>query len=291
MKVGIDSYSFHRYFGEIYEGLQTDPGKRWKMQGEFLDFAIVQKVDEVAVESCFFDAMDDGLVGEIKARVAEAGIVPVLGWGHPDGLYGGTDEEALRELLAHIPQARKLGCSVMGIRAASMKYADAPRESLMEASVRMLRTAAKAAAAEGIILGLENHIDFTSAEIAQMIEAVGSESLKVNFDTGNTLRKFEDPVEAAKRLAPYAVSTHTKDIITLPKGGNPSEHFTYWPSAPAGQGLIDMAGVVKALGAGGFAGALTVELDLIGPQFAHKSEEKLVAESIEYLRDLIRLEA
>jgi sugar phosphate isomerase/epimerase len=291
MKVGIDSYSFHRYFGEIYEGLQTDPGKRWKMEGEFLDFAIQQGVDEVALESCFFDAMDDGLVNEIKARLDEAGIAPVLGWGHPDGLHGGADKEALRQLLAHIPQARKMGCSVMGIRAASMLYADVPRESLLEASVEMLKVAAKAAAAEGIILGLENHIDFTSSEIAQMVEAIGSDSLKVNFDTGNTLRKFEDPVEAAKRLAPYAVSTHTKDIITLPKGGNPSEHFTYWPSAPAGQWLIDMLGVVKALGAGGFKGALTVELDLVGPQFVNKSEEELVAESIEYLRDLIRLEA
>lgn len=291
MKVGIDSYSFHRYFGEIYEGLQTDPGKRWTMEGEFLDFAIQQGVDEVALESCFFDAMDDGLVNEIKARLDEARIAPVLGWGHPDGLHGGADEEALRQLLAHIPQARKMGCSVMGIRAASMLYADAPRKSLLEASVGMLKVAAKAAAAEGIILGLENHIDFTSSEIAHMVEAIGSDSLKVNFDTGNTLRKFEDPVEAAKRLAPYAVSTHTKDIITLPKGGNPSEHFTYWPSAPAGQGLIDMLGVVKALDAGGFKGALTVELDLIGPQFVNKSEEELVAESIEYLRDLIRPEA
>jgi 3-oxoisoapionate decarboxylase len=291
MKVGIDSYSFHRYFGEIYEGLQTDPGKHWRMEDEFLDFAIQQGVDEVAVESCFFDAMDDGLVNEIRARLGEAGIAPVLGWGHPDGLYGGTDPEALRQLLAHIPQARKLGCSVMGIRAASMKYADAPREGLMEASVAMLKVAAKAAAAEGIILGLENHIDFTSSEIAQMVEAVGSESLKVNFDTGNTMRKFEDPVEAAKRLAPYAVSTHTKDIITLPKGGNPSEHFTYWPSAPAGQGLIDMVGVVRALDEGGFKGALTVELDLIAPQFVGKSEEELVAESVGYLRDLIRPEA
>jgi len=290
MKVGIDSYSFHRYFGEIYEGLQTDPGKRWTMEGEFLDFAIQQGVEEVALESCFFDAMDDALVDEIKARLDEAGIAPVLGWGHPDGLHGGTDEEALRQLLAHIPQARKMGCSVMGIRAASMLYADVPHESLLEASVRMLKVAAKVAAAEGITLGLENHIDFASTEIAQMVEAVGSDSLRVNFDTGNTLRKFEDPVEAARRLAPYAVSTHTKDIITLPKGGNPSEHFTYWPSAPAGQGLIDMLGVVKALGAGGFEGALTVELDLVGPQFANKSEEELVVESIEYLRDLIRLE-
>jgi len=30
MKIGIDSYCFHRYFGEIYPGLQADPGTRWR---------------------------------------------------------------------------------------------------------------------------------------------------------------------------------------------------------------------------------------------------------------------
>ena len=43
MQIGIDSYCFHRYFGEIYAGLQTDPGTRWRMEGEFLDFALASR--------------------------------------------------------------------------------------------------------------------------------------------------------------------------------------------------------------------------------------------------------
>ena len=95
MKIGIDSYCFHRYFGEIYPGLQADPGVRWKMEREFLEFALAQHVDEVALESCFFDALDDGLCAEIKGRLADAGVDSVLGWGHPEGLEGGTSREAL----------------------------------------------------------------------------------------------------------------------------------------------------------------------------------------------------
>ncbi len=80
VKIGIDSYCFHRYFGEVYEGLQTDPGVAWQMEREFLDYALAQDVNEVALESCFFDALNDELCAEIRARLDEAGVDRVLGW-------------------------------------------------------------------------------------------------------------------------------------------------------------------------------------------------------------------
>ncbi|HZO96785.1 MAG TPA: sugar phosphate isomerase/epimerase family protein [Gaiellaceae bacterium] len=287
MKIGIDSYCFHRYFGEVYPGLQEDPGVRWRMEREFLDFAFAQHVDEVALESCFFDALDDGLCAEIRAQLDEEGVDRVLGWGHPEGLHGGTSREALAELLRHLPQVRKLGATRMRITAASMNYAKAPREELIGRVVPMLREAAAAAAGHDVVLALENHIDFTSAEILRIVGEVASDHLKVNFDTGNTIRLYEDPVEAAARLAPYTVSTHTKDITVPPKGGSPADNFTWWPSCPVGEGLIDVPRVVEALGGGGFDGCLSVEIDLVAPQFADLSEEQIVAKSVAYLRSIV----
>jgi sugar phosphate isomerase/epimerase len=287
MKIGIDSYCFHRYFGEIYLDLQADPGIRWRMEGEFLDFALAQHVDEIALESCFFDALDDGLCAEIRGRLDEAGVDRVLGWGHPEGLWGGTSKEALEELIAHLPQVEKLGSTRMRITAASMNYAKAPREELIGRVVPMLKGAAGAAEAHGVMLALENHIDFTSAEVVRILDEVGSDNLKVNFDTGNTIRLYEDPVEAAARLAPYTISTHTKDITVPPKGGSPAENFTWWPSCPVGDGLIDMPGVVAALREGGFDGCLSVEIDLVAPQFIAMSEEEIVAKSVAYLRSIV----
>ena len=287
MKIGIDSYCFHRYFGEVYPGLQTDPGVRWKMEEQFLDFALAQHVDEIALESCFFDALDDGLCAEIRAHLDEAGVDRVLGWGHPEGLWGGTSREALDELIRHLPQVEKLGTARMRITAASMNYAKAPREELIGRVVPMLKDAAAAAAEHGIVLALENHIDFTSREVARILDSVDSEHLRVNFDTGNTIRLFEDPVEAAARLAPYTVSTHTKDIATRVRGGAPSENFTWWPSCPIGEGVIDMKGVVDALRSGGFDGCLSVEIDLVGEQWASQSEEEIVASSVNYLRSIV----
>ena len=139
MKIGLDSYCFHRYFGEVYPGLQSDPGIRWRMEDEFLDFALKQDISEIAFETCFFDALDDGLCAEIGARLDEVGIDRLLGWGHPEGLWGGTKPEELESLKRHIPQTLKLGSNRMRITASNQDYAKVPARSCSEGSSRCLR--------------------------------------------------------------------------------------------------------------------------------------------------------
>ncbi len=56
MKVGIDSYCYHRYFGEIYPD-QSDPGTRWTFQ-DFVRRAAELEVDGVSLESCFFESLE-----------------------------------------------------------------------------------------------------------------------------------------------------------------------------------------------------------------------------------------
>jgi len=287
MKIGIDSYSFHRYFGEVYPGLQRDPGVTWDMARDFVDYARAQEVDEVALETLFFPAFDEGYCRDLKARLDEAGLSRVVGWGHPDGLHGGRDEEALADLKRHIPVAPRLGAQIMRIVVSSMLYVDEPKEPQIRGSIRMLTEAVEVARDNGVTLALENHIDFTSAELLRIVEGVDSEYLKVNFDTGNALRLFEDPVEAARRLAPYTIATHTKDIMAHGKGGTPLERFTWWPSCPVGAGLVDVPALVRVLDEAGFQGSLAVELDLLGDPFAERAEEDLVAESLAYLRTVV----
>jgi sugar phosphate isomerase/epimerase len=284
MLVGIDSYSFHRYFGEIYDGgLQVDPGTRWDMLADFVPYSVDLAVDEVALETIFFPVFDDAYCADLKAALDEAGLKRVIGWGHPDGLHGGTDEEALADLIAHIPRAAHVGATIQRIVAASMLYVDGDHDEMVRASVAMLKRAVAVAEDNGVTLAIENHIDFTSEEIIRILEGVGSDNLKVNFDTGNALRLFEDPVQAARNLAPYCVSTHTKDIA-FRKGGMPMERFTSWPSVPAGQGLIDLPAIAKILDEAGFEGSLAIEMDLMGAPFDARTEEQNVRESIDYLK-------
>lgn len=287
MLVGIDSYSFHRYFGEIYP-MQVDPGTRWDMKDDFIPFAVSLGVDEVALETLFYPALDDGYCAATKERLDEAGLARVIGWGHPDGLHGGRDQQALEDLIRHIPRAAKVGANIMRICASSMLYVDEPHDVEVRNVVTMLRRAAPVAADHGVTLAIENHIDFTSTEILQILEGVGSESLRVNFDVGNSLRLYEDPVEAARNLAPYTVATHTKDILTRrDHTGAPSERFLFWPSCPAGEGLIDMLGVARELDRAGFEGSLAIELDLLASPWDEATEEENVAQSIRHLKWIV----
>ena len=52
MKVGIDSYCYHRFFGEVYPD-QKPPAKNMTMQ-DFLTRAREHGADGVSLESCFF---------------------------------------------------------------------------------------------------------------------------------------------------------------------------------------------------------------------------------------------
>jgi len=280
MKTGIDSYCYHRYFGEVYPD-QEDPGVRWTFQ-DFVNRAAELEVDGVSLESCFFDSLEPGYLGEIKAALDEKGMERVLAWGHPDGLEAGRNEAAWREMNDLIPKARFMGADVMRIVASSLMFRNEPHGPQIEAIVKMLRESVKIAEDHGVVLAIENHIDYTSEEIEQILQRVGSDALKVNFDTGNTLRMMEDPVAAARRLGPYTVATHTKDVDAC-RHVRPEEWY-FFSSVPVGTGLIDMPGVVRALKDSGYEGVLAVESD---HHKDNQDEDKLVEQSIAYLKKLL----
>lgn len=280
MKVGIDSYCYHRYFGEIYPD-QTDPGKRWTFH-DFVKRAVQLGVDGVSLESCFFESLEAKYLSDMKAVLDQHKLERVLAWGHPDGLEAGRNEKAWREMNSLIPKARFMGADIMRIVASSLQFRYQPHAPQIEAVVKMLKESVKIARDEGVVLAIENHIDYTSAEIYEILERVGSESLKVNFDTGNTMRMMENPVAAARRLGPYTVATHTKDVAAC-RHVAPEEWY-FFSSVTVGTGLIDMPGVVKALRDCGYTGVLAVESD---HHKDNQDEDKLVADSIAYLKKLV----
>jgi len=280
VQVGIDSYCYHRYFGEIYPD-QTDPGTRWTLL-DFVRRAAELGVDGVSLESCFFESLDAGYLAEIKAVLDQQGLDRVLAWGHPDGLEAGRNRAAHQEMNSLIPKAQFMGAGVMRIVASSLKFRYQPHEPQIEAVVAMLRQSVKIAEDNGVVLAIENHIDYTSEEIYRILEWVGSEALKVNFDTGNTLRMMEDPIKAARRLGPYTVATHAKDVDACRHV--PPEEWYFFSSVPVGTGLIDIPGVVRALKESGYQGVLAVESD---HHKDNQDEDRLVAESVAYLKELV----
>jgi len=167
----------------------------------------------------------------------------------------------------------------MRIVGSSLRFRNQPHEPQLRNLASMLHEATKVAADQGVVLAIENHIDFTAREILQLIEDVGSANFGVNFDTGNALRLFEDPVEEAKLLAPYIHATHIKDLSPR-RGGSPRE-WNFWESVPAGQGVVDIQGILRVLRDHGYPGVLCVEVDCLHQAW---EEDQAVVISLEYLR-------
>ena len=67
MKVGIDSYCFHRFFGEVYPQQQV-PEQRQTLE-DFIEIAKGLAVDGVSLESCFFPSMEASYLAEICAML------------------------------------------------------------------------------------------------------------------------------------------------------------------------------------------------------------------------------
>jgi sugar phosphate isomerase/epimerase len=280
VRVGVDSYSYHRLYGEIYPN-QIDPGRRWQFE-QCIEEAVRIGADGISLETCFMPSFEPGYLGRLKDTLDHHGLERMLAWGHPDGLEGGKKPEAAREIEQHLTSCKALGVNLMRIVGSSLSFRNEPHGPQIQRVSAILKETVKKAEDAGVRLALENHIDFTADEILEILANVDSEYLGVNFDSGNTLRVFEDPVEAARKLAKRTYATHMKDIA--PGHGSPRD-WTFWASAPCGSGIIDMPGVVTALRAAGYRGMLCVEIDFLKDKNA--DETQAVASAVQYLRTLV----
>ncbi|MGC8667498.1 MAG: sugar phosphate isomerase/epimerase family protein [Chthonomonadales bacterium] len=80
-----------------------------------------------------------------------------------------------------------------------------------EAVLGILRSVAPYARDLGVAIAVENHQDATSYDLVHLCEEAGADVVGVCLDTGNSLAVCEDPVEAARRVAPYVRHVHLKD--------------------------------------------------------------------------------
>lgn len=281
MKVGIDSYCFHRYFGEVY-GHQTPPSPEERMTMEdFLAFAKKLEVDGVSLESCFFPSFEARWFADLKAQLDDYGFDRVYAWGHPDGLEAGKNRAAFDDMIAQIPNARAIGAPVMRIVASSLMFRFEPHGPQLDILAEWLKEAVIVAEANGVKLAVENHIDYTADECVELLDRVDSPWLGLNFDTGNFMRLLDDPVDGARKLAPRVLATHIKDLKPV-KGLNVREWF-FFSSTPVGDGLVDNQALAQILHDADYQGFLAVETDSLHPDYANR-EHWAVEQSVRELK-------
>lgn len=281
MKVGIDSYCYHRFFGEVYPG-QAVPEKPYTMES-FLDRAKALGCEGVSLESCFFPEFGDAYLAELRVKLDALAFDRVYAWGHPDGLEAGGNTAAKEEMIAHIAHAKALNAPVMRVVGSSLMFRHEPHEPQLKILTDWFREAVQVAESEGIKLAVENHIDYNSDEIRQLIDAVGSDHFGINLDTANFLRVLDDPVEATAKLAPHVYATHVKDLKPV-KGRKVSE-WCYFASVAAGDGLVQIKEIVDVLREHHYEGFLAFETDMPHPDWEN-NEEGMIEKSIAYLKGI-----
>ena len=279
MKVGIDSYCYHRFFGEVYPD-QDPPEKEMSME-DFLARAKELEVDGVSLESCFFPSYDKGWLSNLKDQLDDYGFERVYAWGHPDGLERGKNFEEYDVMVASFDRAKAIGADVMRVVGSSLMFRHEPHGPQIEALTKMFKKAVKVAEDYKIKMAVENHIDFTADEILQLIENVDSEYFGINFDTGNFLRLLDDPIAGMEKLAPYTYATHVKDLMP-DKTAKPTD-WHFFAGVPVGQGLINNQKLAQLLRNAGYKGFLAVEIDHPHADWKGR-EDEAVALSVKELK-------
>jgi sugar phosphate isomerase/epimerase len=224
---------------------------------EMLDF-----VRQQGLEGCFFGsllalspALDAGMLRELRACADERGLYLEVGVGNVNparfvrfpAVAALGEGDYARGFERLIRAGRALGCVELrvdlGGEAARFNPA-APWAEQLAAGQAFLEQVAPLCRDLGCRLDIETHADITTFELARVIEAVGSDVVGVCLDTANVLCRAEEPLAAARRVAPYVHQTHVKDAIL---------YFTddglMRQSRPCGQGIIDWGQLLPLLAA------------------------------------------
>lgn len=130
----------------------------------------------------------------------------------------------------------------------------------------------------GVLYAMELHNALTAEPdyLVKLLDRFSPDEIGINFDTGNAFLAGNDPVDYLRRVADRVVHVHIKDIpeSMLDLRGKVTGTRV---GVAAGQGEIDLPGIVNALNEVNYTGALSVECDTV--------EE--VTDSLKYLSKLI----
>jgi sugar phosphate isomerase/epimerase len=139
-------------------------------------------------------------------------------------------------------------CAVMGVEQARtyMRHDGSPDETVAR-TIGDLRNAAPMYRKAGIALLLENHEDFTGAELATIMRGVDAEPVGALFDYGNSMMVAEQPETALEAMLPFIRSVHLKDHACRKHADGTVEIL----GVPIGSGVLPIAELTRRLVANG----------------------------------------
>ena len=184
---------------------------------------------------------DDAYAERLRKRAAEHGL-------YVEGIVRlPRDAADVERFTNEVRTAKSCGATVLrtvllsGRRYEVFDSAAAFRQ-FAETGRRSLLLAKTVAERLGVRLAVENHKDLEANALVDLLKDVNSPRVGACVDFGNNLALLEDPVEVAEALAPFAFTTHVKDmgVEEYPDGFLLSE-------MPLGTGFLDLGRIVAIL--------------------------------------------
>ena len=150
--------------------------------------------------------------------------------------------------------AAEYGLGIVNSAVGGHQSAD-ENESAFLANIGALADVADAA---GVVVALEIHGDImASSDVTiPLIEKIGRDSIRVNYDTANVeFYSGEKAVDDLPKITSYLAHVHLKDTT----GGKGN-----WNFPGCGDGVVDFARVLEILRDAGYAGPVSVEIEFQG---------------------------
>lgn len=215
----------------------------------------------------------DADTGELRRKLDGYGLSPVSLSAHSDL----TTADGLEHGVKAVRWAGEYGIPIVNTAVGGHQSAD-ENEAAFLGNIQALADEAEAA---GVVLGLEIHGDImaSGAVTLPLLEKIGRESVKINYDTANVVYYSGDSaVEDLPKVVDEIVHVHLKDT-TGGKG--------VWDFGALGSGVVDFAAVLRILGDAGYEGPYSVELEFSGEPWPPLAEvNEAMRRSYEHLRSL-----
>jgi len=227
----------------------------------------------------------DRTFDEVMEKVTDAGLAvscfasQLCNWARPITKHPDIDRQ---ELARAIPRMHRAGCEF--IRTMSYPNAGWPREEWKEEVIARLKVLARMAEDGGVTLVHENCDGWGGLgpdETLELLEKVASRSLKLVWDTGNSIsHEHQDPWEYYDAVKEHVVYVHVKDAVRR----NGSVIYTY-----PGEGDGRVRDVIRDLMSRGYEGGFSIEPHLAA--IVHEGKpaskgESAYARYVEYGRRL-----
>jgi L-ribulose-5-phosphate 3-epimerase len=187
---------------------------------------------------------------EVRRRLEEHDLTAVSLSGHSDL----TTRDGLEHGVRAVRWAADYGIPIVNTAVGG----HASQEESERAFLDNIGELADAAEEAGVVVALEIHGDIMASgrKTLPLLEKIGRDSIKVNYDTANVEYYSGDrAVDDLEVIAPHVAHVHLKDTV----GGK-----GVWSFGALGSGSVDFARVLEILQGAGYTGPLSVELEFEG---------------------------